>query len=77
LDVQTDLDGAALISHYAAQLEAAGWKRVSEENESRLKSVDWTFSDSQGQAWRGLLWLPRLGGKSTTVYLQVYRPKSQ
>jgi len=71
--VRTDLDPAAIGTHYAAQLRDAGWTAQGEGHAGPVAWSAWTFRDGDGEEWRGLLFAlrrPEVDG-DYVVYLRA------
>lgn len=53
--VETDLDLAALATHYAAQLERGGWQRTDGGESDPVAWSTWSFESEEKEPWRALL----------------------
>jgi hypothetical protein len=53
--VETDLDLAALASHYTAQLERGGWQRADGGENDPVVWSTWSFESEEKEPWRALL----------------------
>ena len=53
--VETDLDLAALASHYIAQLEHGGWRRTDGGESDPVAWSTWNFESEEKEPWRALL----------------------
>jgi hypothetical protein len=70
--LETDLDPAAVGTHYAAQLEEAGWLRLDEGQSGPQAWSNWSFTDEDGQPWEGVFTALRLREPCSRYFLQVY-----
>lgn len=70
--LETDLEPAAVGTHYAAQLEEAGWLRLDEGQSGPQAWSVWSFTDDNGQPWEGVFTALRLRQPSSRYFLQVY-----
>jgi len=71
--LRTDLDPAAVSTHYTAQLRAAGWTLTSESQGGPAAWSAWTFADRDGESWRGMLLMirPPDPGSEYLLYLRA------
>ncbi|HEY1391313.1 MAG TPA: hypothetical protein VGF38_22435 [Ktedonobacterales bacterium] len=53
--VETDLDLAALASHYITQLERGGWQRTDSGESDPVAWSTWDFESEEKEPWRALL----------------------
>ncbi len=53
--LETSLSSTALHKAYADQLDRAGWKKQTQQEQGKVISSTWTFRDSAGQEHQGLL----------------------
>lgn len=53
--VETDLDLAALATHYTGQLERGGWQRTDGGVSDPVAWSAWTFESEDKESWRALL----------------------
>ena len=73
--LETDMATADLLVHYNVQLKEAGWLADSEDANSPVSWSTWTFSDSDGNSWRGLFLATQLDDEHRTVYVEIMRLK--
>ena len=57
MEVETDMDRAALTAFLTPQLEQAGWTRQDGGEDGALTWSTWTFADEAGAPWRGVLYV--------------------
>jgi hypothetical protein len=60
-ELETDLRAAEIADYYNEQLEALGWSRVSAGEQEDAAWSAWTFTDDEGEAWRGNLIIMQSG----------------
>lgn len=72
LDMQSDMALSALASHYARQLEQAGWQRTDEGNNGPMAWHTWEFSDRENERWQGVFTLVQLPGMMRKYYVQIH-----
>jgi hypothetical protein len=53
--VDTGLSSPEVLQHYAAQLDALGWRRGPGHREAAFALQIWTFRDAEANPWRGIL----------------------
>jgi hypothetical protein len=70
--LETDLDPAAVGTHYAAQLEEAGWSRLDEGQGGPQAWSIWSFTDEDRQPWEGVFTALRTPQTPSRYFLQVY-----
>lgn len=71
--LETRLDGPALMAHYTAQLERAGWTRHDAGQDGPAVWSTWVLKDEAGQPWQGVfvvLEVPQMPDQRF-VYLRV------
>jgi hypothetical protein len=68
--LRTDMSPAALVEHYSAQLEEAGWSRVGGGEEGPTAWSGWTFED-EDEGWVGTFVAMRPSGPSEVCFVQV------
>jgi hypothetical protein len=56
-ELTTDLDLAAVTTHYTTQLEGAGWRESSHGEGDRVRWSVWDFADKDGEPWRAYLFV--------------------
>ena len=71
--LKTELSVTELSAHYASQLEEQGWTRNDVSDSDPVSWSTWTFSDEEGNAWRGLFFTTKLDEAHRTVYVEVMR----
>lgn len=67
----TDLELPDLATHYTTQLAKGGWKLTGEGHDGPIAWSTWTFSDEQGEPWRGLFFILKVPGKEHSFILEV------
>lgn len=72
LDMQSDMALPLLASHYAHQLEQAGWQRTGEGSSGPMAWHTWEFSDRENERWQGVFTLLEIPGMTRKYYLQVH-----
>ncbi len=72
LDVKDGLALAELSSHYARQLEQAGWQRTGEGSNEVIAWHSWEFSAREGERWQGAFTLQHVPGMGQQYYVQVH-----
>lgn len=55
VNLETDLDAAALIAHYNEQLQSVGWNLRDQGRSGSSAWSAWRFSDDQHNLWAGVL----------------------
>ncbi len=68
--LRTGMSPAALVGHYSAQLEEAGWLRVGGGEEGPTAWSGWTFGD-EDEGWVGMLVAMSPPGPSEVCFVQV------
>jgi hypothetical protein len=68
--LRTGMSPAALVGHYSAQLEEAGWSRVGGGEEGPTAWSGWTFED-EDEGWVGTLVAMSPPGPSEVCFVQV------
>jgi hypothetical protein len=68
--LRTGMSPAALVAHYSAQLEEAGWSRVGGGEEGPTAWSGWTFEDA-GEGWVGTFVAMCPPGASEVCFVQV------
>ena len=68
--LRTGMSPAALVGHYSAQLEEAGWSRVGGGEEGPTAWSGWTFED-EDEGWVGTFVAMRPSGPSEVCFVQV------
>ncbi len=53
----TELDLAAVTTHYTAPLEGAGWRASSQGEGERVRWSVWSFADKDDGPWRAYLFV--------------------
>jgi hypothetical protein len=71
MDVETDMDGAALAAFFTPQLEQAGWTRGDAGEEDALTWSTWAFVDPVGAPWRGVLHVLRCPDRARRYRLSL------
>jgi len=69
--LETDMEFAALIPHYAKQLEAAGWTKQDEGQSGPIAWNAWTFKDEDNEPWRGFFFILKAPGREREYSLYV------
>ena len=69
--LRTGLSPTALVGHYPAQLEEAGWSRVGGGEEGPTAWSGWTFEDEAGEGWVGTFVAMSLPGPTEACFVQV------
>jgi hypothetical protein len=69
--LQTNLDLAALASHYGSQLESAGWTSTGMGRDGPLAWSTWTFRDDENEPWRSLLFILKRPDAASDHFLTV------
>jgi hypothetical protein len=69
--LRTGMSPAAIVGHYSAQLEEAGWSRVGGGGEGPTAWSGWTFEDEAGERWVGTFVAMSLPGPSEGCFMQV------
>lgn len=73
--LQVDMTPEALVAHYAAQLERAGWTLGAAVQADGVALRSGSARDPQGRTWHGVLTAQRIGdGPERDVTLRVVRP---
>lgn len=75
--VKTQASAGEVLSHYSAQLKAAGWKAVTDTTSGPLRVVTYTLKDLNGREALGTLGLrpwEKDGGYVLTVSVQGFKP---
>lgn len=67
----TDLDIAALASHYAKQLSAANWTAVASGVDGPLAWHTWNFINEEQEPWHGLLLIEQIPNKTNEYFLML------
>jgi hypothetical protein len=62
--LDTDLDLTAVSTHYLAELERAGWRRLDAGTSGPAAWSAWSFADEEGAAWQALLFILQRPGRS-------------
>lgn len=68
--LRTGMSPAALVEHYSAQLEEAGWSRAGGGEEGPTAWSGWTFKED-GEGWVGTLVAMSPPGSSGVCFVQV------
>ena len=68
--LRTGMSPAALVGHYSAQLEEAGWSRLGSGEEGPTAWSGWTFEDA-GEEWVGIFVAMSPPGTSEVCFVQV------
>jgi hypothetical protein len=68
--LRTGMSPAALVGHYSAQLEEAGWSRAGGGEEGPTAWSGWTFEED-GEGWVGTLVAMSPPGPSEVCFVQV------
>jgi hypothetical protein len=73
--VETSLSSSEVLGHYAAQLDALGWRRGPSHHESDFALQLWTFRDPEEKSWRGILTVSHSAAEADrqNVMLQLIR----
>jgi hypothetical protein len=75
--VVSELGLAGLLTHYASQLQKAGWNVGSRTTAQAVVTQQLSFRDTQGQLWQGMLLVLELpGAKEKEVSIRVSREGS-
>ncbi len=61
--LDTELSSAELATHYAEQLEAAGWTRQDEGAAGPIAWSRWQVEDDRGDQWHGLFFVIEIPGQ--------------
>lgn len=69
--LRTGLHPAAIVGHYSAQLEEAGWSRVGSGDEGPTAWSGWAFEDEGGEGWVGTLVAMSPPGPSEACFVHV------
>jgi hypothetical protein len=71
--LETDADLPTLTTHYAGQLEKAGWSQIDAGQSGPLAWHAWTFQDEDGEPWRGLFFILKIPGaeRQYALYIRV------
>jgi hypothetical protein len=69
--LRTGMSPAAIVGHYSAQLEQAGWSRVGGGEEGPTAWSGWTFEDEAAERWIGTFVAMRLPGPTEACFVQV------
>ena len=69
--LETDADLATLNTHYAMQLEKAGWTRTAEGLNDPLVWQTWRFQDEDQQPWNGQFFILKAQDKARLHYLYI------
>ncbi len=69
-NLRTDMPPAAIVAHYSAQLEEAGWSRVGGGDEGPSAWSGWTFGDEE-EGWVGTFVAMRPPARSEVCFVQV------
>ena len=71
--LETDVELAALIPHYAKQLEAAGWIKQDEGQSGPFAWNAWKFQDEDNEPWRGTFFILKSPGRQReySLYAEV------
>jgi hypothetical protein len=72
LDIQDELALPELSSHYARQLEQAGWQRTGEGSSELIAWHIWEFSAKEDERWRGVFTLQHVPGMGQQYYAQMH-----
>jgi len=70
-NLRTGMPPAAIVAHYSAQLEEAGWARVGGGDEGPSAWSGWTFEDEAGEGWTGAFVAMRPPIRSEVCFVQV------
>jgi len=66
-----DIELPELATHYTTQLAKGGWKLTGEGHDGPIAWSTWTFSDEQGEPWRGLFFILKVPGKEQSYILEA------
>jgi len=69
--LQTDLALSVLATHYATQLEQAGWQRTGEGSSGPAAWHTWTFQDEEQETWLGRFFLLQMPDRRQEHYLYI------
>ena len=69
--LETDVELAALIPHYAKQIEAAGWIKQDEGQSGTFAWNAWKFQDEDNEPWRGTFFILKSPGRQREYSLYV------
>lgn len=69
--LETALDLSTLAVHYHTQLEYGGWERTDAGESGPIAWSAWTFTDEQGEPWRGLFFILKQPDVAERYLLQV------
>jgi len=69
--LRTGMSPAAIVGHYSAQLEEAGWSWMGGGDEGPTAWSGWTFEDEAGEGWLGTLLAMSPPGPSEVCFVQV------
>lgn len=75
--VQTDRSAGEVLTHYSAQLRAAGWKAVTDTTTGSLRVITYAVTDLNGREALGTLGIrpwEKDGGYVLTVSVQGFKP---
>jgi hypothetical protein len=75
--LDTDLDLAALATHYNTQVDKAGWHVSGQGVAGQVAWSQWTLNDKEGQDWQGLLLIYKDLGNARHHFLHVKVERSQ
>jgi len=70
--LHTDLDLPTLATHYASQLEHAGWTSTGAGHDGPLTWSTWTFHDEDAEPWHGLFFALRHMGAERDCFLSMH-----
>ena len=72
LDIKDELALPKLSSHYARQLEQAGWQCTGEGSSELIAWHTWEFSDKEDERWRGVFTSQHVPGMEQQYYVQMH-----
>ncbi len=70
--LESDLDAAAIGTHYVGQLRDGGWSLSEEGHGGRQAWSTWSLADEDGQPWSGVFFALRLAGSPRRYFLFVH-----
>ncbi len=73
-DLLTEIPATDLLLHYGAQLQDAGWTKLEEETAVHMAWSAWSFTDDDGNEWRGSFWAADLTDDRRMVLVQIIKP---
>jgi len=69
--IETGMDQQAVVAHCETQLEASGWVKQESRRDGPLTWSRWTFRGTDGEPWRGLLYVLALPDEAHRYMLRL------